>query len=155
MPSNIGSAMAYDNRRRRTVQSGAGPQTWEFGSPLSGQPGGGLPMVALTVPRVGASYCLAFKNSSPNAVGLNLLMAALAPPVTPPFTVQPPAVCATALPHLVPGIVLSVSGNPAFPCLQVPAVPALAGAFVTVQAASLEQGLCFRATDALDAQIQP
>jgi hypothetical protein len=68
---------------------------------------------------------------------------------------SPPGVCAPAFLHLVPQLAFHASGNPALFCLPVPAVPALAGIPITLQGASLETGVCFRAADAIVAIVQP
>jgi hypothetical protein len=94
-------------------------------------------------------------NPSPQAVGFNLLALAPGAPLPVPFALSPPQACSSGFLHLIPAFIASVSGNPAFTCLTVPPLPELAGALVTVQAASLEQGVCFRVTDAMVVRIQP
>jgi hypothetical protein len=160
-------AMAWDSGRGRAVLFGGEPvaghspsDTWELSTPVDpagpGQPGGGaIPLTVGGTPRIGASFCVGFSNPSPTPAGFNLLMLAPGLPARPPFTIQPPAVCSTALLHLIPLLVLSSLGNPASFCFAIPALPALAGASFTVQGASLEIGVCFRGTDALVITIQP
>jgi hypothetical protein len=163
----IHAALAWDARRGRMVlfggaTSAGGPvaDLWELATPCDpagpGQPGGGaLPIACGGTPRVGTPFCVGFTNPSPAPAGFNLLMAAAGPPTRPPFTLQPPGVCSPAWLHLVPRIVLSGFGNPAIFCFALPADPAVAGASVTLQGASLELGVCFRATDALVITVQP
>jgi hypothetical protein len=55
----------------------------------------------------------------------------------------------------MPALLFSTPGNPAFFCFHVPPIPALAGHVLTMQGASLEVGVCFRATDAVVAWVQP
>jgi hypothetical protein len=154
-PSTRWTVLAYDSRRQRTVLYGNGEDTWELAATWPGHAGGGLPIAAINAPRVGQPFCFAFGNPSPGALGFNLVMLALGPPLVTPVALATPPLCAPGFLHLVPGLVVQAPGNPAFPCLGVPPVPGLAGAIVTLQAASLEQGVCFRATDALVVRIQP
>jgi len=54
-----------------------------------------------------------------------------------------------------PQLVLSAMGDPASLCVAFPPAPELIGQAFCVQGASLEVGVCFRATDALCVVIQP
>jgi len=165
-PARAGHALAYDSRRGRVVLFGGNDpaaqllsDTWEYCSPCDvvgpGQPGGGLPIACLGAPRAGATFCLGFGNPGPLPAGFNLLLIAPGPPAIPPILLQPPVVCLPALLHLLPESALEARGNPVVFCALLPSDPALAGAGFTVQGASLEIGVCFRATDALVFVIQP
>jgi hypothetical protein len=157
-------ALAYDSARGRQVLFGGGSggylsDTWEYFAPCDvlgpGHPGAGLPIVCLTPPRVGTTSCIGFMNPSPSAVGFNLLLLAPGSGLNPPLRVSPPAVCAEAFLYVLPHVVLSALGNPAGFCLAIPPAPSLVGAAFATQGVSLEQGVCFRATDGLVLTVQP
>jgi len=154
-----GQGLAYDAVRRRLLYFGVSHALWQYSAAWDtigpGHPGGGLPMICIDPPRVGIPFCLVFDNPSPSRAGFNLLLAAAGPPLAPPLTISLPGVCVPAFLHLIPRLVFSAQGNPALFCLPVPPAPALAGLPISLQGASLETGVCFRATDAVVATVQP
>jgi len=106
------------------------------------------------VPRTGTTFCVSFSNPPPNGLGYSLLLLAAGNGAYPPWTLNPPGVCATANLFLLPQAILTATGDPALFCLSIPANPALVGQPVVLQGASLQVGVCFRMTDAIGGEIQ-
>jgi hypothetical protein len=159
-------ALAYDTARSRLVLFGGSgslavslSDTWEYFAPCDvvgpGHPGGGLPIACISPPRIGSTFCVSFSHPPPVGAGFHLLLVGSAPPLNPPLVLDPPGVCARAFLHLLPQLIVSTVGDAASFCVALPAGPALIGKALCIQGASLEVGVCFRATDALAVVIQP
>jgi hypothetical protein len=151
--------LAFDPARVRAILYTSLFETWEYriaSDPVGpGHPGGGLAIACAPPLRPGATSCISFSDPPPVGAGLAFLLIAAGGPLVPPLPVPPPGVCAAAILHVLPQLVLQTTGDPAVFCVPLPAQPALAGQRFTAQGAALEIGVCLRATDALLMVVQP
>lgn len=157
----------FDRTRGRAVMFGgyAAPgggtlqDTWELLTPCDragpGEVGGGgLPLACVSLPQLGATFCVTFTDPSPAAAGLSLLLVGAGPCLSPAPVVGPPLTCAASFAYAAPLVALTAAGNPVSFCLPLPANPAFVGAPLCLQGAALESPGCLRATDGLVVVLQ-
>jgi hypothetical protein len=157
-------ALVWDSARHRVVlfggssgSLGLGPRgdTWQYayGCDVVG-PGlasGSLPITCTSEPRIGTNFCVQF----PSPTGIGAVLIGLHAPILPAVPFPSPLFCDTALFYTFGDIVLNTSGDPATPCIPVPADPNLTWGAFTLQGVAVDPTGCVRLTDGLVFVLQP